>query len=196
MTTLTRACCRLLLAVFVLLLHWAAIAAEWNVQTLMSDLGRRSSGQATFAETRYLAALSEPIEQSGTLAFAPGHLEKFTRQPRQERLTVDGDVLTIETGPDRKRRRLQLQRYPMVWALIEGMRATLTGDLDTLELFYEIELHGSPEDWELVMVPIERNMAAAVRLISIRGQLARITIVEVVQQGGDRSVMRIKEGVP
>jgi len=185
-----------LLVVGMLIWHSVSIAADWDLQSLMQELARRSSGQAHFSETKYLAVLDKPIVQNGTLAFAPGRLEKFTRQPHRERMTVVGDTLTIETGPEGKARQLRLQRFPVVWAFIEGMRATLTGDLDTLERFYEIELHGSPGDWEMVMVPRQREMVAAVRLISIRGERNRIAIIEVVQSGGDRSVMRITESGP
>jgi hypothetical protein len=162
----------------------------------MDELARRSSGQADFSETRYLAVLDKPIEQSGTLAFAPGRLEKFTQRPHPERMTVVGDALTVEIGPERKKRQLRLHRYPALWGFIEGLRATLTGDLDVLRRFYEIELHGSADDWELVMVPTQSEMAAVVRLVSIRGGLGRITVIEVVQTSDDRSVMRITERDP
>jgi hypothetical protein len=162
----------------------------------MDELARRSSGQADFSETRYLAVLDKPIEQSGTLALAPGRLEKFTQRPHPERMTVVGDALTVEIGPERKKRQLRLHRYPALWGFIEGLRATLTGDLDVLRRFYEIELHGSPDDWELVMVPTQSEMAAVVRLVSIRGGLGRITVIEVVQTSDDRSVMRITERDP
>lgn len=195
MTALPRACvvCGVLA---VLVGSGAAHAAQWNLDVLMDQLAQRSSGRASFHEIKYLDVLDEPIEQSGTLAFAPGRLEKFTQRPHPERMTVVGDALTIETGPERKQRRLRLHRYPALGGFIEGLRATLTGDLDVLRRFYEIELHGSAEDWELVMVPNKPEMAAVVRLLSIRGGLERITVIEVVQNSGDRSVMRITERDP
>lgn len=184
------------LALTLLLWHVAAMAADWNLSTLMSQLASRSSGRASFSETKYFAVLDSPIEQTGTLAFAPGRLEKITRQPYQERLIVNGDALSIETGAGGGKRILSLQRYPPVWGFVEGIRATLTGDLDTLRRFYEIELHGTSDDWELVMIPLPPEMAAVLRMVSIRGSEGRIAIIEVVQKGGDRSVMRITEGVP
>ncbi|UCH47346.1 MAG: outer membrane lipoprotein carrier protein LolA [Betaproteobacteria bacterium] len=170
-----------------------AHTADWNLSLLMDELSRRSSGQAEFSETKYLAVLDEPIEQSGTLAFAPGRLEKFTQRPHAERMTVIGDDLTVEIGPERKKRKLRLHRYPALWGFIEGLRATLTGDLEALRRFYDIELHGSADDWELVLVPNRSEMSAVVRLVSIRGGFGRISIIEVVQESGDRSVMQISE---
>lgn len=180
------------------LLLWnaAANALDWNLDALMETLAQRGSGQATFSETKHLSVLDEPIEQTGTLEFAPGRLEKFTQGPRPERMTVTGDVLTVEIGPERKERQLRLHRYPVLWGFIEGLRATLTGDLGTLRRFYEVELHGSAEDWELVMVPGQPDMAAVVRLVSIRGGHGQIAVIEVVQTNGDRSVMQITERGP
>lgn len=179
-----------------LLFGAAAHASDWNLTVLMEALAQRSSGQADFSETKYLSVLDEPIEQTGTLAFAPGRLEKFTEGPRPERMTVTGDVLTVEIGPERHKRQLRLHRYPVLWGFIEGLRATLTGDLEVLRRFYEIELHGSADDWELVMVPNQPEMAAVVRLVSIRGGQAQIVVIEVVQKNGDRSVMQIAERGP
>jgi len=170
-----------------------AVAAEWNLTALMNQLGERTSGKAQFSEEKFLAVLDKPIMQSGTLAFAPGYLEKLTQRPFQERMTVDGDTLVIESGPDKRRRHLRLNRYPVLQGFIEGLRATLTGDLDTLRQFYRIELHGGPGDWELVMIPGRPEMAEMVRLVSIRGARDRIATIEVVQQNGDRSVMEITE---
>jgi hypothetical protein len=174
----------------------AAHAADWGLEVLMDELAQRGSGQAYFSETKHLAVLDKPIEQTGTLAFAPGRLEKFTRQPHAERMTVVGDALTVDMGPESRKRQLRLHRYPALRGFIEGLRATLTGDLDVLRRFYEIELHGSADDWELVMVPNKPEMAALVRLLSIRGGLGRITVIEVVQNSGDRSVMQITEHEP
>lgn len=192
-----RVCSALINLILALLLCGGpANASDWNLDVLMEQLAQRSSGQATFSETKFLAVLDEPIEQTGTLAFAPGRLEKFTQRPHPERMTVIGDLLTVEIGPERKQRQLRLHRYPALWGFVEGLRATLTGNLEVLRRFYQIELHGSVGDWELVMVPSQSEMAAVVRLVSIRGGLGRIAVIELVQTNGDRSVMRISERDP
>jgi hypothetical protein len=170
-----------------------AAAAQWDLETLMNHLAGRDSGQAVFTERKYLGVLDKPIEQSGTLAFSPGHLEKVTQRPYLERMSVNGDDLVIESGPHRSRRQMSLQRYPPLQGFIEGIRATLTGDLDTLRRFYRITLHGSPGAWELEMVPGQPEMAAVVRVVRIHGAGDRINTIEVVQDNGDRSVMTITE---
>lgn len=170
-----------------------ALADSWDLATLMSQLAGRDAGDATFTEKKYIGVLDKPIQLGGTLAFAPGHLEKVTKRPYQERMSVNGDDLVIESGPHRTRRQMSLQRYPPLQGFIEGIRATLTGDLDTLQRFYRIELHGSRDDWELAMIPSHAEMAAVVSLVRIRGAGDRISTIEVIQKNGDRSVMQITE---
>ena len=183
----------LLFAITLAVWQLPVFAVDWSLQALMNELRTRNSGRAQFVEKKYVAILDAPIEQSGTLAYAPDHLEKITTSPRRERMTINGDSLTITTGRGKKERRLKLSRYPVLWGFVEGMRATLTGDLSTLQRFYEIELHGSPDDWELVLVPSQRQMRAVVRLVSVRGGGGRIRIIEMVETTGDRSVTYVTE---
>lgn len=170
-----------------------ATAAEWDVVALMSRLGERNSGRAEFSEKKYLAVLDKPMEQHGSLAFAPGVLEKITRTPFHERMVVEGDFLTIESGTEKRKRRLRLQRYPAIQGFIEGLRATLTGDLMTLRRFYEMKLEGNAGAWRLQLTPLQEDMAAAVREIVFSGEQGRINVIEIHHAGGDRSIMRIVE---
>src|SRR5579871_2336515 len=51
----------------------------WTLDRLMSTLGQKKSGHASFVETKYLSIASEPVTSSGVLVFtAPDHLEKRT----------------------------------------------------------------------------------------------------------------------
>lgn len=192
MRRLTNIVCTALLA---LAFCWSSVAAgaDWGLAVLMDRLGERNSGHAGFSEKKFVAVLAEPIELDGTLTFAPGVLEKITLKPYYERMVVDGDILTIESGVEKRKRRLRLQRYPAVQGFVEGLRATLTGDLDTLQRYYEVQLEGDASRWRLLLTPRQNEMAAAVRQISIDGAHGHISVIEIKQQGGDRSVMKVTE---
>ena len=168
-------------------------AADWDLAALMEDLAARSSGHARFVEKKHLALLDQPLEQRGELSFGPGRLEKLTLSPRRERMLVDGDTLTIEPAEGKRPRRLRLQDYPVLWGFVESMRATLTGDLATLQRFYAVELRGPRADWELTLAPRVQAMRAVVEVIRIRGSGRRIERVEVNEALGDRSVMQVFE---
>lgn len=168
-------------------------AADWDVQALMKELGASSSGTAKFVEKKYLAVLDKPIVQSGTLAYSPGHLERITLLPRRERMVISGNSLTIESGSGKKTRRLRLARYPVLWGFVEGMRATLTGDLSTLQRFYSTNLLGPASAWELVLIPRQKEMRTLLRLIRIHGGDGRINTIELVETSGDRSLTLVTE---
>jgi hypothetical protein len=88
---------------------------------------------------------------------------------------------------------LALSDYPLLWGLIESMRATLKGDLAALEHFYRVDMSGSRDDWHLLLTPRGEKMKAAVESIRIDGRERAIRAIEVRERNGDRSVMTIVE---
>ena len=163
---------------------------RWGLPELMQELRAVKSAHGRFVERKYLAALSAPLELSGTLAYtAPGRLEKRTLQPRAERLLLEGNTLTLE---DQKRRRsYALEQNPPVWAFVESIRSTLAGDLETLNRFYDVRLEGERSAWRLTLRPSEPSMQSMVSEIRIGGRGAWLEAIEVLDAGGDRSVMTI-----
>ena len=176
-----------------------AMAAEddgtWGVAQLMRELGQVRRSQAQFTERKYLKVLKAPLQTSGTLTYtAPDKLEKRTLRPKPEVLVIDGKVLTVETAG--KRHTLKLQDYPVLWAFVESIRATLGGDIATLERFYKVDLEGGPARWQLFLAPRERSMSRVISLIRIGGAGSRIELIEVQEAKGDRSVMKVVEDAP
>lgn len=156
----------------------------------MHRLGQVKSVDARFVERKHLRILEAPIEFAGTLTYkAPGYLEKHTLSPKPQKLVLDHDRLLMEDA--KQRRTLKLQDYPVVWAFVESIRATLAGDLKALTGFYNVNLEGSEEQWRLLLRPIEPSLQAMVSEIRISGQRDRVRVIEVLEGEGDRSVMTI-----
>src|SRR5579864_9285460 len=99
---------RVLLLLALLAASASALAAApgqsaFDVPQLMHRLSLVSRSTAYFSERKELGMLSEPLDSSGTLAYvAPNKLQKSTLQPKPERITVDGDTLTIEQSGERQ----------------------------------------------------------------------------------------------
>jgi hypothetical protein len=165
-------------------------ADPWGLTRLMREFAVVRSARARFTETKYLKMLDRPIKSSGTLAYeAPARLEKLTLLPKRERMLVERDKVTLETGAQPKRRVLSITDNPLLRAFIESIRATLAGDLATLERFYRVELDGAADHWQLRLEPADAKTKSAVRVIRITGSGGEIGSVEVEQSDGDRSVM-------
>jgi outer membrane lipoprotein-sorting protein len=176
---------------FVIACGWVN-AANWGVEELMRSLGQVKSAKAKFVERKELAILNAPLELSGTLIYtAPGRLEKHTLRPNPESLVLQQETLTIDSKAAGKRRTLALPDYPVVWAFVEAIRSTLAGDLQTLRRFYEVTLEGDERAWHLRLKPIESQMQSVVSEIRISGSANWINTIEILETGGDRSVMTI-----
>lgn len=170
-------------------------AAPFDLGQLMARFAAVKSASAQFTERRYLRMLKAPLNDSGVLIYmAPDKLEKNTLQPQPETLTIDGDTLTIDSQG--KSQTLSLSAYPQLGGFIEGLRATLAGDIATLQTIYATELTGSLDNWQLVLQPRDPKMQDIVRAIYIAGENNRITRVQTVERDGDRTDMTILPAGP
>jgi hypothetical protein len=157
---------------------------------LMSQLSQVKTARGKYVERKHLAMLETPLESSGTLLYsAPGRLEKRMLSPRRESLILDGDTLVLDSNGHH--RTFALQEHPVVWAFAESIRSTLAGDLPTLQRFYEVSLEGHSGAWRLRLRPKESRMRQAASEISLGGSGSWVNLIEIIEGGGDRSVMVI-----
>ena len=168
--------------------------AVWSLEHLMQRLAQVKSSKATFIERKHLRILNAPLESSGTLVYtAPGSLEKHTLRPKPETLVLEGDTLRFEDVARNRRRTLRLQEYPVIWAFVESIRATLAGDLPSLNRYYRVALEGSEPEWRLTLYPRDTEVARMVTQIRITGAGISIRSIEITEVEGDRSMMLITE---
>jgi outer membrane lipoprotein-sorting protein len=185
---------RLAAAAFLLGAAIHATAGDWGIDQLMQSLAQVKTAKARFVERKYLAMLDQPLELSGTLVYtAPGRLEKYTLRPKPETLLLEQDKLVLENKARNQRRTLMLQEHPVVWAFVESFRATLAGDLPTLNRFYRTRLEGTEHQWRLTLTPTEPKMQSMVSEIRIEGSRNRLRAIEVTETVGNRSVMTMTE---
>jgi hypothetical protein len=173
----------------------AAQEEPWDFARLMAQLAQVQTSQARYSEVKRVAVLQKPLQLSGTLLYArPARLEKRQTLPFKEVIRVDGDWLTVER--EGKTRRIALQNAPLVAALVESLRATLAGDGAELERLYSVRVQGTRQRWTLALTPREVEVAGVVKSIVIAGSGSRIVRLEILEPGGDGSVMTIHEESP
>ena len=165
-------------------------AGSFDLGQLMKVLGQRKQGEVSYQQEDYFAILDQPVPSSGVLSYrAPDRLEKRTLRPRASSLIVEGDELTVQRG--QRTYRMQLSAYPQVAPLVDAMRDTLTGNEQGLERVFKVTLTGSLRNWKLRLVPLDRAVARKVSRVEIAGSGDEIRSVEILQVGGDRSVMTL-----
>lgn len=172
-----------------------AIAQQaWGLPQLMAALRQVKSAAGQFTERKTMRMLTQPLTTSGRLAYAaPDHIEKITVAPVPERLVMDGDRVTIVSGPNNETHSFSVADFPQIGGLVAGIRATLAGDLPTLERNYTTRLSGTSAAWELQLVPRDNDLARLVKWIEFRGDGNRIRTISTEGSDGDRSEMTIVE---
>jgi outer membrane lipoprotein-sorting protein len=169
----------------------AAAGADDTLGNLMALLAQRRHGVADFTQTQYLAVLKQPQRSEGVLSYdAPDHLEQRTLKPHPQTAVLDHGVLTLARGS--RQRTVRLDEYPQLAPLIDSVRATLAGDLPSLERRFELRLTGDLDHWRIDLTPREAGLALGVQQIQLSGERDRILQVEVQQASGDHSLMTIK----
>lgn len=167
-----------------------ARAAELTVAALFEVLAKARPAHATFQERKHIALLDKPIDSSGELSFTPpDRLEKRTLKPRAESVIAERGQLVLERAG--KRLTMSLADNPGAATLLEGLRATLAGDLNALTRSYSVALEGGLGGWTLSLKPLDPAGATLVERIEISGAQSTVRRVEIRQSDGDRSVMTI-----
>lgn len=178
-----------------LLLSGAAAASQQaggDLGDLMGRLAARRHGQVSFVEQHFLKLLKRPAESYGELTYdAPDRLEKRTIEPKPETLTLAGDVLTVARGG--RTRTLDLKAYPTIVPFIESIRATLAGDLPSLERLFTVDFEGTLARWRLTLRPRDTQVAKTVSQVRIEGWGDTLGTVEIIESDGDRSLMTLRE---
>ncbi len=171
---------------------WLGAAAPPPLfDSIMARLAALPDRQAGFTEDKHLSSLQQPLHGEGTLVFRhPAHIEKNTDSPRQERLVIDGDQLTIAQG-GQPPRVVALDAHPALRALATTITATLAGDPGPLRRFYDVAASGTLAAWRITLRPTEPAFAQAVRAVTIDGGGADLHRLEIVQANGDTQTLTI-----
>lgn len=168
-----------------------ARAQALDLKTLMQRMAQRKSGESRFTEERIVSGIDSPLTASGKLSFtAPDRFARHTLQPTQESMEVKGRMLLLKRG--NRTRQLEMDTVPEVAALLDAMRATLTGDDALLQKHFRTTLSGNDAKWVLRLLPIDERLARQVQQIELVGQASDLRSIELRLTGGDRSLMLLE----
>jgi hypothetical protein len=169
-------------------------AAAWGLPQLMHELGQVHAASGHFVERKTIHVLNAPLTDSGTLTYvAPDYLRKTTLSPVPEEFVLDHGTAEISGGPEHRTHSFALNEAPQIAPLVEGIRATLAGDLPLLERFYTIRLSGSEADWQLLLQPRDAQAAHFITWMLIQGRGNLLTEIATASPDGDHAEMSIVE---
>jgi outer membrane lipoprotein-sorting protein len=168
----------------------AAAQSAFDLGQLTQLLATVKSGSATFTEKRSVTMLERTLESSGRLSFeAPDTFMRETLKPRQERMAVVGNQVTLSRGS--RSRTVPLDSVPEAAVIVEAIRGTLTGNREALERHFSASVTGDAARWTLELLPRAPRLRELVSSVRVSGQQALVREVVVAMADGDRSVMSI-----
>ncbi|MDE2240741.1 MAG: outer membrane lipoprotein carrier protein LolA, partial [Rhodospirillales bacterium] len=167
----------LLFAVCGLALLCAQTTPNFTLPGLMAQLAQVRSASASFTQTKTMAMLTTPLQSRGTLSYeAPDYVRKTTLAPeRQDFVLQDGKVTLTMNG---QTKRFTLSQAPQLAGLVEGVRATLAGDLPELQRYYGVSLSGGQTHWQILLRPHDASLAKMLAWMSVTGTGNRITEID------------------
>ena len=165
-----------------------------ELRELMLSFAQKKQKSARFKEEKFLSFLDQPLKSEGTLHFRPpDYLEKNITKPQKERLVVESDIVKIVDQQDVSRT-FSLNDYPPLKELLNGIRFTLLGKIDSLAQYYELTLNGNCHQWTLILVPKSISAMDFIDRIIFLGEKDNIEKITWVETNGDFTVMTIEKG--
>lgn len=186
----------LLVALALLVVQAAAAqtAPGFTLPGLMARLARVRAAAASFTETKTMALLTTPLRSTGTLSYeASGDLRKTTVSPGPEEFLLHNGTATLTANGQTKR--FTLSQVPQLAGLVEGVRATLAGDLPALQRYYVVSLSGGPGGWQLLLRPRAASLSRMMAWMSITGEGDRITGIDSADDRGGETKMQVSETI-
>lgn len=175
----------------ILLLSPGVNAGEWSLPSLMAQLASVESRHSDYVEVRHMSLLGVPLKSEGELHFRfPGYLKKTVTKGGEGSIELLGDRLWIEQYG--KVTETPLSQHPALEAFVATIRATLAGDLLTLQQYYRLTLSGSAEAWSLTLIPADASMGVVIREVIVHGSGSDLQRFETLETSGDSSVITIR----
>jgi Outer membrane lipoprotein carrier protein LolA-like len=177
-----------------------SFAADNNdalLTSVMNRLAAVKSAKADFTEKKFVKLLNAPVESTGVLTYtAPDRFEKHTKNPVEERMTVERDTVTLDNVAKKKKQQIFIPQFPALAAIVDAMRGALSGNLPQLQQAFSIKASGTNARWKLHLVPLEANQYAYIHAVDVAGRDDFIESIEILQSDGDRSAMSMTRAAP
>ncbi len=173
-------------------LGFAEAPAEGLVE-LMRGMASSRGVVANFREFKRIAVLREPIETQGRLYFVPpGRMRRELYVPVQSRMIIDGGRVRMEQDGAVR----DLSDSPIARAFVENFVVLWSGDLRALEERYQVSFEATGSDWEMTLIPRDRNMRRAIDRIVLRGSSESLREIETREVDGDLTLTTLQDVEP
>jgi outer membrane lipoprotein-sorting protein len=166
--------------------------APTELVALMERFAGSGGVRTRFRESRHLAILTDPIETTGMLYFAPpDRLARHTTWPGRSSVVVEAGRVSL--GDETGQRVFDFNTSEVARALVGNLMIVFRGDLETLTARYSISFDSDGESWTLDLEPRSRALRGIIDRIRFTGRSRDLSAMETRESNGDRTTMRFSE---
>jgi outer membrane lipoprotein-sorting protein len=166
--------------------------APTELVVLMERFAASGGVRVRFRELRHLSILTDPIETTGTLYFAPpDRLARHVTRPGRSSVIVEAGRISI--GDETGQRVFDVNTSEVARALVGNLMIVLRGDLESLKARYSISFDSDGENWTLDLEPRSRALRGIIDSIRFTGRSRELSAMETRESNGDRTIMRFSE---
>lgn len=125
--------------------------------------------QASFVQSRELAALDHPLVSKGTVILTAHGFVWHQKEPFENRLTFDGEVLmeAIQIGDEVLE---QPQNDPVTLSITRSLYQMMSGSLENLQADFQVNMTGAQENgWTAELIPIDEDVREFLGRIVLEG---------------------------
>lgn len=146
-----------------------------------------------FQQEKSLAGFTKPVKSQGKFTVVKGRgIIWRTETPFASQLVLTRNALVQTTGSGAAQR-LDAQREPALKAINTALFAVLSGDLNTVERYFEITGRADAREWTLHLKPRETGWRQFIDRIELKGA-AYLNRLEMLDANGDTTLIRFLNG--
>jgi len=163
--------------------------APTELVALMELFASSGGVRAHFRELRHLSILTDPIETTGMLYFAPpDRLARHATRPGRSSVIVEAGRVSLadETG----QQVYNFDTNEVARALIGNLMVVFRGDLESLKARYSISFDSDGDDWTLDLEPRSRALRGIIERIRFTGRSRELSAMETRESNGDRTIVK------
>jgi outer membrane lipoprotein-sorting protein len=158
---------------------------------LFLEFSKSAGFSAEFVEEKQIALLKQPIVNHGRLYFSPSALfARHIDRPFRSAILLKHRELTLWDGTATKV--LNLEQNPGVAALATSFLSLLRGDRKALDRNYRVEFRGSFDNWEVQLLPSQKDLQHMIRSLTFWGGGLSISRLKLAEASGDWSETRFE----
>ena len=165
-------------------LSFAALVASRTAGAQSLALGDGEVLRGRFLQQRFLKGFNAPLTSTGSFILAPDRGLIWRGEAPFALLTAMSSGGLVQRVVGGVTTSYPASKLPLLAQLYEVFSAALAGDWDKLGSIFEVQRKGSPENWQVMLIPRKSDGGMPLQSVEVQGARYVNTVV-VMRVNGD-----------